>query len=645
MMMCISCSTGQETRFIKFLKYFDLVFASTCTRTMTTKLKMSVCVAGYLFHHACSTSTQQPPAAGKRADRLLANVEQRLGKDLAHSKISLPHMNQLHRYNDVLNVVRNLRADSQLDTLLTDLFQAEGLLTNFLDVSQTDKLSTHAIFEYSRGTECIFPSCKGTKEGTLSNCWKSFKNTSGSTCVVIDDLKGPSVARSHRKECGKCGAIYTYNTIVKKDGSIVLLPVSGEPYFQSNTTIYHTNTFAAAGNCLLEEGINFEYFSKTWNRRHAERRQQIAASLGGQTLGNHKSCDAQLKAGDLNSAFFNYFLTKTVYQYMVPDGQLLCLGSNEIEAFKMSKLLQTVLTKENPEPIPVDLLGVVAFQGKVRWSGKELVGIKLHQPIGHHSGDMYGARYFAAEERCGLFLPKEYVSLRSSNKKDGVCSRLKRLSRLTQRVTWSRDDQFKLLWQLQGANINKLPASIMSVVPVKYGLPHTGHRFLFGDGNAKSSILCKTPHTVFGAWNAKEVATISNLHSTQREFEQCPRRPYCGNKHQLSFTVCSSCVVRYITETPLKVGDINSFVNYAQSKLKLHSLEAKRKEKDHVDSVKFMEKLNILKVRLATMHPSKVALFKLTYDFLTRSTAVRWPSPYTCMFTPKIIKKYIFLFC
>ena len=253
----------------------------------------------------------------------------------------------------------------------------------------------------------------------------------------------------------------------------------------------------------------------------------------------------------------------------------------------------------------------------------------LHQPIGNHSGELYGVRYFVAGERRGLFLPKELVSLSASQIEGGDCSRLQRLS---QHVSWSPDDQFKLLWELYGAAVNKLPALILGVVPVRFGLSHTENRFLFGDGNAKSSILCKTPHTVFAAWNAKEVATVSNLHSTQREFDQCPRRPYCGNQHQLSLTVCSSCVMRYISETPLEVSDVNSFVNYTQSKIKLHYLEEKRKEKDHTDSLKFLEKISVLKTRLSTMHSSKVALFKLTYDLLTSRATVCWPTPYSRTF-------------
>ena len=132
-----------------------------------------------------------------------------------------------------------------------------------------------------------------------------------------------------------------------------------------------------------------------------------------------------------------------------------------------------------------------------------MVGIALHQPVGHHNGTLYGVSYFDANDKCGLFLPKSFVAVKNQDRSyTDVCSRLRQLRKY---VSWTSDDQFNALWQIYGEQINRLPSSALRMVPVRYGMPHHGHSITYGDGSAKSSLLCKTPHPIFARWNAKEL--------------------------------------------------------------------------------------------------------------------------------------------
>ena len=591
---------------------------------MTTReIKLSVCIAAYLFHQQVdNTATTCPPAAKKRAAKLLSTVEKWIG---CVSATTIPLKIRLLHDNNVLNIVKNMQKYEDARRLISSICDAGSLLTKLLNIKT---LVTHDIFEFNRSTKCIIESC----QGHLKNTWKSFTNTRGSICLTVSDIHGPSLAVSHQKQCKKCKAVYSHDTIRAHDGSVYLLPVQEQTYYQNNTTFYHVNTFAAAGNGLFEEGIHFEYFAKTWNRRFAKRRGQIVNALDqlDQHIGHHKRSDPCLVAEDLSAAFYNYMLIKTAYHYLLRGSELLHITAEQLESYKILKLLRTTLTKKTSQvsqrkPIPSALLGKVLFQGKVHWSSFQMIGIALHQPVGHHNGTLYGVSYFDANDKCGLFLPKSFVAVKNQ---DGsytdICSRLRQLRKY---VSWTSDDQFNALWQIYGEQVNRLPSSALRMVPVRYGMPHHGHSITYGDGSAKSSLLCKTPHPIFARWNAKELESLSTLHCTQREFNQCPQRPYSGNQHQLALDVCGSCAVRFITETSLYPEALNAFVDFFQSKLKLAKLQSKVK----LGSSSWRSKIKCLSSRLRVFQnkfPTTVKDFEALISLLVRP--VEAPLP-TCM--------------
>lgn len=513
------------------------------------------CLAAYLFYQRThETSTTRPPAAFKAMKRLIQKVDKCVSPEISRIEIPLKLIRLASYGQPAMNVYLNMIQNRDIFKAMDCICNAISLLTTELDMSTND---AHKVLEYADSEHCVLPGCEG-RNCRLEPIYRSLKQNKGTICIIHDNVRGPQIGIAHSKRCVDCRALYYPLLILHSDGGKTYLPPKNGLYQSTSSLFMHENTFYESGNLLNEQGVAHSYYVKTYNRRFAPSRKIISKILRDlkQKLGRHKSPDPNMEEDSFRAAYYMYFLQKAVNVHLCQDElQLLHLSADEIQKFKAKEALRNLFVSKSSRKFPAQRFGKIMYRGKVKFASGKWIGIILNQQCGRNNGTIYGKKYFESPPGHGILLREEHVDEKPVKKiKDNYIS---------------VDNQFKILYRRYQQDIAEIPESIFCAVPTLNGVPHQGHRINYGDGNARSRLLCQIPHPIFNAFHPPKLEQRSQLHKTQREYRQCAESPFNGNKSTHTFDICRSCVFTLSTETDLKTNEINHCVKYWNLKAKL----------------------------------------------------------------------------
>ena len=157
-------------------------------------------------------------------------------------------------------------------------------------------------------------------------CGKTLKRKlqkNGTTAVVYQNVKGPTLAIHYTKECTRCNRKWEYGQIHQIRGT-ELIPLSELEYFQSSpSTFFNPDVFDEAGVLSMDCQTGMEKCAFVFNQRFEKQIQEIDDHLkkiqqqntsqtkkSGNTLGKRDS--AKLHRNRLSEAFYLYNLRSII---------------------------------------------------------------------------------------------------------------------------------------------------------------------------------------------------------------------------------------------------------------------------------------------------------------------------------------------
>ena len=522
----------------------------------TTSPSLKHCIAAFLLYQRTRDHAgEKPPAVYKRLRHLEEQISIHLTPEISDVRIPL----DLNRYASAgqlaMNVYLNMNRHRAVYEEVESICNSIKLLTKGLDLSTNQ---VHKVMEFADSPHCILPECSG-RNCRLKSKYRSLKQVKGTVVILHDNISGPSIGICHLKECVDCRAVYQPQRIFRTNGDIIFLPWKHGMFQSSTSCFYHENTFVESGHLVHEQGVSHQYYVKMYNRRFEKQRKIINDILKkqDQVLGRHKSPDPNMVTTSFNAAFYLYFILKTLQTHqLLDDPTQILLDHTEIKRFQLTETLHRVATSKTNEKFAVNCFGSVKYRGPVAFASGTWCGIELNLDGGRHDGALHGRRYFVGNNDCCVFFPEDMLD-------ETIRSNAGNMIRSRSATDWmSNDHHFKLLYRQFYLLIDQIPVSIIGSVPTKEGIPHSGHRLCYGDGNAHSRLLCQIPHRIYNAWNQEEIRCQSQLHNTQREYRQCPESRCNGNKYVHSFHCCRRCAFLLITETALTKENINHCIHF-----------------------------------------------------------------------------------
>ena len=213
--------------------------------------------------------------------------------------------------------------------------ELNNILNTTIDSKFLIDISKHVVniiweTELHKCTEC------GHKTAQIYH--KGNRGQEGSVIISYGNLEGPLLGLAYRRICSKCDTSFSYGYFESNEKKEWTMKDNSEYFQLSRSTIFKKDLLQECLLFYLEDGVSIESYTHKYNERH---KLQIATinnimEIQNQKIGSRQT--AELNHQRLRSAFFLYFLEKSLHEQL---GESLTISKQEMAQIKEQKLSNT----------------------------------------------------------------------------------------------------------------------------------------------------------------------------------------------------------------------------------------------------------------------------------------------------------------